>query len=110
MNTKIYWVYAKRDELLALGVDPTTIHENIDYCRLTQCELTQEQCEKLIPKGEYCYDDQRDCPFHDIIPTFPKQSNGHCHYLKTGDYGEHFGLLWDSCKECNINSNIEELL
>lgn len=111
-DADIYWLYAGKKELVGLGVKEDTIFEGISPqeqdISLTQAELTQEQCKKLIPEGSYCYKSVNGlfvhCPFHDVIPSFPKQSNGYCHYLKRGDFQTgSLGLLWDSCKECGIN-------
>jgi len=60
--------------------------------------------EKYIPKGGYCYDEKSTCPFWDIDPSKPQQENGYCHYLKESDWLMG-GLLWDQCKECNINDD-----
>lgn len=56
-----------------------------------------------IPEGGYCYSGQYKCPFWDRDRSKPEQVSGYCHYLKRGDWeNEHFGLLWDSCKECGV--------
>lgn len=117
MNTKIYYVYASKDELVKIGVDPATIFENIgdnEHDPLTQCELTEEQAHALIPKDTlYCYTrvngEYKRCPFWDMFESMPKQSNGFCHFLKRGDFTQHnFGLLWDSCKECGVGDDLPE--
>ena len=65
---------------------------------------TTEEAEQLIPSGIYC----SGCPFHDLLSEFPHQENGWCHYLKDGDMvGDVSGLLWDGCKECNKNMEME---
>ena len=115
-ETEIYWLSrVTKEELLALGVKHDSIFMHISPDgHLHQCALTKEQVEALIPKDTlYCYTRQNGvfklCPFWDMIDVFPKQSNGHCHYLKTGDYnGSSFGLLWDQCKECGISDDIPE--
>ena len=67
-----------------------------------------ENPEKYIPKGLYCYNEKQVCPFYDKDPNKPKQENGYCHYLKIGDWEqEHLSLLWDMCKECDINDDME---
>ena len=44
---------------------------------------------KLIPKGLYCYTYIKGkkivCPYWSIIKERPKQFNGYCSYLETGD-------------------------
>ena len=111
----IYYTYASREQLLAVGADSNHIYEDIaesDYDSLQQATLTKEQCHSLIPHGEYCYG-RKDgkfarCPFYDIIPSMPKQSNGFCHYLKCGDFtSPGTDLLWDQCKECGVNEDYE---
>ena len=80
----------------------------------------------------YCYDENGVCPYWALIPDQPEQENGYCHYLERGDketnenaeitakerqpdgtYKEvkypkggfpiPIGILWDQCKECEIN-------
>ena len=110
-NRKIYWLYATRQELVDAGVHPVGVHtpEDADYddspCPLSSACMTQEEAESFIPKNTYyCYTGHgetfKPCPFWDKIPHWPTQSNGFCYYLRQGDCGEHFGLLWDQCKEC----------
>jgi hypothetical protein len=61
-----------------------------------------------IPKGFYCYSDSYICPFWDKDKTRESQNNGYCHYMKRGDWQqEHTSLLWDMCKECDINDYVE---
>lgn len=92
--------------------------------------------ESLIPKGPYCYtyvgDMYKICPYWDSKKDLPEQANGYCHFLeksdmdlaeeteftdmKTGEkskgmelpIGIGTGLLWDQCKECGINDEMEE--
>jgi hypothetical protein len=107
MNSKLYWLYSKSPtELEELGA--LHIVQCDDY--LVQCEMTEEQAQSLIPKNTiYCYDQNRLCPFWDRIKQFPSQSNGHCHYLKTGDHDlKSFGMLWDQCKCCGISDDLGE--
>ena len=72
--------------------------------------------EQYIPYGFYCYtvidtDNEtgkikiEKCPFWDCNDTKPIQEDGYCHYLKLGDWecNNCISLLWDMCKECNIN-------
>jgi len=60
-----------------------------------------------IPDGLYCHGRAskiRVCPFWDLDKEKPEQQNGYCHYLKQGDWDfDYTGLLWDMCKECDIN-------
>ena len=111
-----YWLHVDKEALLKIGVDEDSIFEDIaspEYESLTQADLTYQQCEKLIPEGSYCYGSHNGvltpCPFHDMIPNFPKQENGYCHYLKGGDFqGGSLGLLWDSCKECGVKEYTQD--
>lgn len=116
--TDLYYTYASLDELIAVGADPDSICENIAspdgrYLPLQQVSLTKEQCYALIPEGGYCYT-RKDgkfihCPFLDFVPTMPEQSNGFCHFIKRGDFtSPGTDLLWDSCKCCGINDDIED--
>ena len=78
----------------------------------------------VIPKGVYC----DGCLYWRIIEDRPNQYNGWCDYLDKGDIElEHectvsysklpefpvgtkiiqYGLLWDGCKECGINREID---
>lgn len=57
-----------------------------------------------IPRGVYCYNEKGRCPYWDMKPELPHQASGYCHYLSAGD--DDAGgttLLWDQCKECDIN-------
>ena len=65
---------------------------------------------KYVPKGFYCYNIVDGthiipCVFWDMDKTKRYQENGYCHLLKRGDW-DMDGLLWDQCKECNINTEI----
>ena len=93
----------------------------------------------VIPKGFYCYDGKYKCPYWDVREDKPDQENGYCHYLEKGDWnvnkekrynvrksdgtwgelesaeeiGFPMSILWDQCKECDINygiDNEEELI
>ena len=91
--------------------------------------------EKLIPKGLYCYTMDKKgkitpCPYYKILKDRPYQENGWCDFLETGDMelnrtekwkdtktgkiftaneaGVSLSLLWDGCKECYINDEIDE--
>jgi len=75
-----------------------------------------------IPKGIYCYDENGLCPHWELRPDQPEQMNGYCHYLKRGDWEvpipEDFpdgfpesilSLLWDQCKECGENMDMDDM-
>lgn len=100
--------------------------------KIKYAHLSKEEKEKLIPKGMYCYDKNGNCPLWDCDEELPNQMNGYCHYLEKGDmtltdeavvtdndgnvltdeqkwelpFG--FGLLWDQCKECDLNDYTDE--
>jgi len=83
----------------------------------------------VIPLGGYCYSiikgDFIICPYWSIKPNLPEQYNGYCAFLdrddieiaeeseykdmqtgnieKGSDLDFPTSLLWDQCKECNIN-------
>ena len=64
--------------------------------------------EEYIPNGFYCYNGNNLCPFWDIDKSKPKQNNGYCHYLKHADWEqEYISLIWDKCKECDVNIDID---
>jgi len=68
----------------------------------------KDNLEIHIPKGMYCYDDEKMCPFWSMNPEFPHQENGYCHYLKEGDWEEEgTRFLFDQVKECGINEELE---
>jgi hypothetical protein len=84
-----------------------------------------------IPKGIYCYNRNKLCPYWSLNKDHEYQNNGYCSLLKSGDWetskekghwrirqsdgsykeviasGEEMGLftglLWDQVKECGIN-------
>lgn len=81
--------------------------------------------ERVIPEGLYCYkritaaDVKHDgipvlkidvCPYWGSDPNKGEQESGYCAYLKSGDWETDFGLLWDLCKECGINENLDAVL
>lgn len=84
------------------------------------------KAETLIPAGAYCYTPveapcaengwvfkTKLCPFwefrQDIAEIQGKQSAGYCSYLRAGDWEEGGTfLLWDQCKECNVNFEDED--
>lgn len=64
--------------------------------------------ERIIPKGDYCYDENGCCPFLSVNEEMPKQMGGYCHYLQKGDWQQNgTTLLWDQCKQCGINEHHE---
>ena len=97
-------------------------------------DLREELIVKLLEyqkyKGIYCYDENGKCPYWDLREDKPYQRNGYCSFMEKGDWdfnatreyksdqtgetqtadeiGLPFSLLWDSCKECGINNEIEE--
>lgn len=78
----------------------------------------------IIPEGPYCYTGigfEKNvyhidpCPYFDHIEKGGSQSDGYCHYIESGDSNldgsdnmEGCGLLWDQCKSCGINEEIDE--
>lgn len=81
--------------------------------------------ERVIPEGLYCYKRISDteinydsipvfktdiCPYWGSDPSKGEQENGYCAFLKSGDWESGFGLLWDLCKECGINENLDGVL
>jgi hypothetical protein len=84
-----------------------------------------KRSENVIPEGLYCYkritdmDVRQDgnpvfktdvCPYWGSDPTKDEQESGYCAYLKSGDWESGLGLLWDLCKECGINENLDDVL
>jgi len=88
----------------------------------------------VIPKGIYCYDENGICPYwrikHLVNSDGIKIKYYHCIFLKENDCGNNdnicellhqyfhhndqefnrfftLSLLWDQCKECNENMDIE---
>jgi hypothetical protein len=98
-----YYLYETSEALTAIGAQ-NVITDTGSLSALVSADLSDDQCKTLIPSGNYCYDENGVCPFLDVINHFPKQDNGYCHYLKSGDF-QHagLGLLWDQCKECGVN-------
>ena len=71
-------------------------------------KLKKLVAEKVIPKGDYCYDENGICPYWDIKLDKPEQENGYCKYLNRGDWEvDYLSLLWDQVKECGVNENDE---
>ena len=106
-TVKNYYLYESPEVLNTLGaqnIHTGLVPESQRIVPMVSADLTQEQCKALIPQGNYCYGTKCKCPFWDVIEEFPVQDNGYCHYLKSGDFQHNgLGLLWDMCKECNIN-------
>ena len=94
-----------------------------------------EKDESVIPKGPYCYTYDKNgtyclCPYWKSIEDRPEQYDGWCDFLGYGDLehekemvlkdmktGEEtrgdelpfpVSLLFDQCKECGINDDIDE--
>jgi hypothetical protein len=66
--------------------------------------------EKIIPRGDYCYDENGTCPFLTCWDEMGKQNNGYCNLLQKGDWHQNgTNLLWDQCKSCRINNSEEYL-
>lgn len=67
---------------------------------------------EVIPSGPYCYEHGRTCKYWDysrVIRTcLGEQCSGHCHFLGENDFTGKTMLLWDQCKECDINDDEEE--
>lgn len=73
-----------------------------------------------IQLGDYCYVitevinggerlKTKPCPYLDYNPYAEDQNYGYCHLLKRGDYDHsEVWLLWDACKECNLNVGDED--
>ena len=77
----------------------------------------------MIPEGPYCYTGlsydkgvyhTKVCPYFDHIIASDSQSDGYCHYIEEGDSNldgsdnlDGCGLLWDQCKSCGVNDEID---
>lgn len=73
-----------------------------------------------IPTGYYCYTLKKDiktpkieveyfCPYWKRVQGKPEQENGYCDFMELGDWMENGTmLLWDGCKECNVNLGDDE--
>ena len=82
---------------------------------LERCDITHRMDEvpqftQLIPKKTmYC----EGCPYagtSEIASTLlGYQSSGYCYYLGKGDYSyiRSTDILWDGCKECGVNDDID---
>lgn len=85
--------------------------DTADVCVCQGGELTKSQAILDIPEQSlYC----GGCPFKDRSDIadllFGEQSSGYCYYLGKGDFSfiRPTDLLWDGCKECGINEDLEE--
>jgi len=67
----------------------------------------------VVPKGEYCYTinkvteqgiETRHCPFLGYNPEKDDQDNGFCSFTGLKDW-EDGTMLWDSLKECGVNTH-----
>ena len=103
---------------------PENLFHNVLKSLYEEVNRLDELCKMAIPTGPYCYESFghdadggrriKCCPFWDKDETKPRQEDGICHYLETADWEEwekengHIPLLWDQCKECGINDDIEE--
>lgn len=74
-------------------------------------DFSKSQAMLDIPEQSlYC----GDCPFRDESNMadflFGEQSSGYCYYLGRGDFSyiRPTMILWDGCKECGINEDLEE--
>lgn len=73
-------------------------------------------CKQYIPKGLYCYDEKGDCPFFRFAGKVSvegydeKVCKYYCHYLQvnTIDFDEYVLLIFDSVKECGINTEVDQ--
>jgi len=96
--------------------------------RQARHDARMAQAATVVPHGHYCYtrvaDPERDaerrasgrpfipgryvpCPYLKIRPDRPEHRSGYCRLLKRGDYtdgGRNTNLLWDGCKECDVNT------
>lgn len=83
----------------------------LDTCNVGVGDTFKSQAMLDIPKNSfYC----SNCPFSDRSKIasfiFGEQSSGYCYYLGKGDFTfiNPTTILWDGCKECGINEDIEE--
>lgn len=78
--------------------------------------------ESVIPDGMYCYTSAgwsttaeglpvmhtKLCPYWALDDSRERQGNGYCAKLKTGDWIDGWGLLWDQVKECGVRDDVSE--
>jgi len=71
--------------------------------------------ESVIPKGIYCYTYDENgktimCPYWSSRENEYGDLIGCCAYLDTDDEKEEgISLLFDQCKECSINEDLDDL-
>ena len=107
--------------------------ERIVRERQTRYDRRMEKASAVVPHGMYCYsrvsdpewDAQRAasgqpfvpgryvrCPYLKIRRDKPEQLSGYCRLLRNGDWqpADKGGtmLLWDGCKECDVNLPSDE--
>jgi hypothetical protein len=79
---------------------------------LRHASFTRKDVERLVPHGQYCYDNNGTCIFWSRWMEHDEQNSGYCSLMEKGDFmsSENGGtmLLWDQCKECGINDEIVE--
>lgn len=100
------------------------VSERIVAERQRRYDQRMEAAKKVVPQGPYCYEntgkmvertmdngqvvkvpESRVCPYWKWRNDKPQQRNGYCRLLKAGDWQKDGTfLLWDSVKECGINS------
>lgn len=85
------------------------LKEELEICDIVGAD-NKTKAQKHIPQNSlYC----SNCPYlsyskiADFI--FGYQCSGYCYYLNRGDfsYSKHTDLLWDLCKECGINEDLD---
>jgi hypothetical protein len=78
--------------------------------------------ESVIPEGPYCYTalnwsttseglpvlHTRLCPYWAVDEKRERQDNGYCAKLKSGDWEDGWGILWDQVKACGVKDDIPE--
>jgi hypothetical protein len=65
--------------------------------------------ESVIPKGIYCHDEQNICPYWSSRKDEYGDLIGCCKYLDTDDEKEEgLSLLFEQCKMCGINEDLDE--
>lgn len=75
--------------------------------------------ESVIPDGIYCYNNlgwstdaegasvlrTKLCPYWALDEARERQDNGYCAKLKSGDWEDGWGLLWDQVKCCGVRDD-----
>jgi hypothetical protein len=98
---------------MKIAKDKEFIHElnTADTRRISPPpEELETYAQRVIPKNTlYC----QGCPFYTYSKVarffYGEQCDGYCYYLGKGDFSfiRPTELLWDGCKECGINDEIE---